>query len=176
MADVRSEPTYGSPVGWAPLASVGALDCNGVAAVDAIDETESPFAFVALTVNVYATPFVSPANVEGEAFPEIVDPSFAVIVYPVIVDPPLFVGAVNVITTLPFPAAAVTFVGAFGTVEGVKEDDDVEDADVPIPFIATTLNVYAVPFVNPLTTQLFVGAEVVQLPAEIFPAVYAVAI
>ena len=95
--------------------------------------------------------------------------------YPVIVDPPLFVGAVNVITTLPFPAAAVTFVGAFGTVEGVKEDDEVEAADVPMPFIATTLNVYAVPFVNPLTTQLFVGAVVVQLPAEIFPAVYAVA-
>ena len=92
-----------------------------------------------------------------------------------IVDPPLFVGAVNVMTTLPLPAAVVTFVGAFGTVDGVKEDDDVEAADVPMPFMATTLNVYEVPFITPFTAQLLVGAVVVQLPAAIFPAVYAVA-
>ena len=36
--------------------------------------------FVALTVNVYATPFVSPAKVNGDPTPEIVDPSLAVIV------------------------------------------------------------------------------------------------
>jgi hypothetical protein len=37
--------------------------------------------------------------------------------------------------------AAVTPVGAFGTVDGVAALDAVDDADVPMPFIATTLNV-----------------------------------
>jgi len=59
---------------------VGELDCKGVTAAEAIEETESPLAFVAITVNVYATPFVSPAKVNGDPTPEIVDLSLAVIV------------------------------------------------------------------------------------------------
>ena len=52
IADVKTDPAYGSPVGWAPLDKVGALVSIGVTEVDAEDGTESPFAFVAMTVNV----------------------------------------------------------------------------------------------------------------------------
>jgi len=37
--------------------------------------------------------------------------------------------------------AAVTPVGAFGTVDGVAALDAIDAADVPIPFVAGTLNV-----------------------------------
>jgi hypothetical protein len=39
------------------------------------------------------------------------------------------------------PMAATTFVGALGTVDGVAALDAVDAADVPIPFVAVTLNV-----------------------------------
>ena len=47
-------------------------------------------------------------------------------------------------------ATARTFVGAFGTVRGVYSD---EVAAIPVParFTAAILNVYAVPFVSPVT-------------------------
>jgi hypothetical protein len=81
---------------------------------------------VALTVNVYATPFVRPVNVRGEVEPEMVEPSLAVTVYPVTEDPPLLVGAVNVIVACASPLATVIPVGALGTVEGVAGDEAVD--------------------------------------------------
>ena len=81
-------------------------------------------------------------------------PSLTTTVYPVIADPPLFAGAVKESTTLALPEAAVTLVGAFGTVEGVADEEAMESGEVPIPFVAVTWNVYAIPFVNPFTTQL----------------------
>ena len=51
-AEVKVEPTYGLPVGCAPLATVGGLDKTGVTADDAVEAIESPFLFVAFTVNV----------------------------------------------------------------------------------------------------------------------------
>jgi hypothetical protein len=50
--EVKVEPTYGLPVGCPGLDSVGALDKTGVPAADGFDAAESPFLFVALTVNV----------------------------------------------------------------------------------------------------------------------------
>lgn len=37
--------------------------------------------------------------------------------------------------------------------EGVALDEDAEALDVPVPFVAVEENVYAVPFVRPVTTQ-----------------------
>ena len=152
------------------------LEATGVDEADALEATESPLMLVALTVNVYAVPFVRPVMVNGDVVPEIVEPSLAVTVYPVTDDPPLLVGAVNETVTCASPLATVTPVGALGTVDGVAADEAVDWADVPIPLVAVTLNVYGVPFVNPVTTQVSVGATEVQVPAATFPDVYAVTV
>ena len=47
----------------------------------------------------------------------------------------------------------VTPVGAPGTVAGVTADEDALEALVPTLFVAVTVKVYAVPFVNPVTTN-----------------------
>jgi len=60
---------------------------------------------------------------------------------------------------------ADTPVGADGTV--VMEDDAEDALDVPYAFLAVTVNVYAVPLVNPLTV---IGEDVpvaVKLPGEL---------
>jgi len=48
----------------------------------------------------------------------------------------------------------VTPVGTPGIVRGVIEVDAVELAELPAAFIATTVNVYAVPFVSPVNVQV----------------------
>jgi hypothetical protein len=135
-------PTYGSPDGCASLDKSGAKFAFGVADADAAEATESPFAFDALTVNVYAVSFVRPVILIGEDVPVAVVPSLAVTTYPVIDDPPLLVGGVNEIDALASSADATTLVGALGTVDGLTADEAVDCADVPIPFVAVTLNVY----------------------------------
>ena len=77
-----------------------------------------------------------------------------------IADPPLLDGAVHVNETCVLPAVPATDVGAPGTVRGVTELDD---AVVPVPtaFVALTRNVYAVPFVKPVT----VAEAVVEVPS-----------
>jgi hypothetical protein len=66
-------------------------------AADAVDATESPATFVALTVNVYDTPPVRPVTVQLVAV--VVEhwnpPGDEVTLYPVIAEPPLFDGAVQ---------------------------------------------------------------------------------
>ncbi len=51
---------------------------------------------------------------------------------------------------------ADTDVGAPGTVEGVTADEAVEADELPFVFVATTVNVYAVPFVKPVTVAVVV--------------------
>ncbi len=68
-------------------------------------------------------------------------------------DPPLLTGAVKVIVASPFPAVAVTLVGAPGVVAGVTELLTTDAVLVPIPFVAVTVKVYAVPFVRPVTVS-----------------------
>ena len=82
----------------------------------------------------------------------------------------------NEILALASPAATVTPVGAFGTVDGVTALEAVDSTDVPMPFVATTLNVYAVPFVSPVTVQASAITVDVHVPATLFPDVYAVAV
>jgi hypothetical protein len=46
---------------------------------------------------------------------------------------------------------ATTPVGAPGTVFGVTAVEAAEDTELPDAFVAITVNVYAVPFINPVT-------------------------
>ena len=68
---------------------------SGVTAADAADAGDVPTPFVAVTVNVYATPFDNPVTVHDNA--PIVEhdppPGDAVTTYPVTGEPPLLAGA-----------------------------------------------------------------------------------
>ena len=68
-----------------------------------------------------------------------------------IADPPLSTGADHVKATCVLPAVPATLVGASGTVRGVTDPDAVDAVPVPATLTALTLNVYAVPFTNPVT-------------------------
>lgn len=60
---------------------------------------------------------------------------------------------------LAFPLMAVTVPGALGAAAGVTEFDIVGGLDSPIALIATTANVYAIPFVSPATSIVVVPAD-----------------
>ena len=74
--------------------------------------------------------------------------------------PPLLTGGVKVTLACALPPVAVTAVGDPGTDAGVTLFDAVDGALEPAAFVATTVNVYGVPFVRPVTTCV-----VVVLPA-----------
>jgi hypothetical protein len=74
----------------------------------------------------------------------------------VIAEPPVDAGAVHVTVAWPLPAVALTFVGAPGTPVGVTEEEALDAVLVPRAFVAVTVNVYAVPFVSPVTVALVV--------------------
>jgi hypothetical protein len=63
--------------------------------------------------------------------------------------PPL-PGAVKATVACALPGVAVTAVGAPGTVAGVTLFDAADGALEPAALVATTVNVYAVPFVRPV--------------------------
>ena len=87
----------------------------GVTALLVAEEMLVPYAFVAVTVNVYAMPFESPVIIIGDDPPVAVNPpTFEVTVYVVIGEPPTSAGGVKVIVACPLPAAATIVVGAFG--------------------------------------------------------------
>ena len=87
----NSNPT--GKVGTGVAAAVGA----GVALSLAVEESPPPALLVAVTVNVYAVPLVSPVTVQGELAQScVMPPGFAVTVYLVMVAPPLLAGGVNV--------------------------------------------------------------------------------
>ena len=67
--------------------------------------------------------------------------------------PPLLAGAVKLTVACPLPAVAVPIVGAPGTVLGVTGLDAAEAGLLPAAFVATTVKVYAVPFVRPVTVM-----------------------
>ena len=52
-----------------------------------------------------------------------------------------------------FPAKAETDCGAFGVVDGVTEFDADDEGLWPVPFVAFTVKVYAVPFASPATVH-----------------------
>ncbi len=107
-------------------------------------------------------PFVRPLTTIGLATPVAVNaPGEDVTVYPVTAEPPSETGAVNETEASVFPAVADTIVGASGTVAGVAAADAVEGSESPAEFVATIVNVYATPFVNPLTTMGLATPEAV---------------
>ena len=61
-------------------------------------------------------------------------------------------GAVKLTVAWASPATAVTLVGAPGTVAGVTGGLEASDAvEFPSALVATTVKVYGVPFVKPVT-------------------------
>ncbi len=129
---------------------------------EALDAGPVPMPFVAFTVNVYDWPEVRPDTVQVVDDVVHVDvPLLAVTVYDVIAEPPL-AGADHDTAIFPVPAPVpLTLKGAPGRVIGVNEFDADDAGPVPVPFVAVTANVYAVPFVRPVTTHDVV--EVVQV-------------
>ena len=100
----------------------------GVTLFDAADaEPVSAALFVAVIVNVYATPLVSPVTVTGlPALVPVAPPGFAVAVYCVIAAPPFEDGAVKLMLACVSPAVAVPMVGVPGaTALTVKSCDTV---------------------------------------------------
>ena len=67
--------------------------------------------------------------------------------------PPVPAGAVQLTATCALPVTPATAVGASGVVNGVTAVDTTEYVPVPEAFTAATRNVYAVPFVRPVTVH-----------------------
>ena len=63
-----------------------------------------------------------------------------------------------------FAAVALTPVGMLGPAAGITAADAADVAELPTPLVATTRNVYEVPFVNPVTVQLRPDVVQVRLP------------
>ena len=62
------------------------------------------------------------------------------------------------VSTVPPLAAYVTRNGA-----GVALAEDADAALLPVAFVATAVNVYAVPFVRPVNVQVVAGTVIVQV-------------
>lgn len=107
----------------------------GVTVADAADGSEVPYVFVAVTVNVYEVPGVSPVTVKVPAVVRVLPlppAGFDVTVYAVMGEPPSDVGAVNVTVAVVLPVAVgVTMTGARGTPRAKMSDDNVDDEKVP---------------------------------------------
>jgi hypothetical protein len=139
---------------------VGAPGTVAGVAVSEFDGGPVPTAFVAVTVNVYCWPFVSPFTVQPVApfVPQVKPPGDAVAVYPVIALPPSDEGAVHERPTWVLPRTADTSVGAPGTVAAATgvAVSVFEGDPVPTPFVAVTAKEYWTPFVRFVTVQLVV--------------------
>ena len=142
---------------------VGALGVvAGIIGNDAIESSESPLIFVATTVNVYGIPFARPlVVVELLVDIDVNPPGLLVTVYFVIVEPPFDIGADQYIVASVFPGVPKTLVGSSGTVEGIIADDAIDADELPIILIATTVNVYDVPFVRPDIVAVVVKPSIV---------------
>ena len=137
----------------AAVTVVGAVGSPaGVTLLDAADAAPGPVALVATTVNVYAVPLVNPVTIIGLDAPlPVKPPGDDVTVYEVTAVPPLAAGALKLTVAWAFPATADTPVGTPGTILGVTLLDAVDAAPGPNALVATTVNVYAVPLVSPVT-------------------------
>jgi len=123
---------------------------------------------VAVIVNVYDVPAVNPLTAIGLDDPvPVMLPGELVTVYPVIALPPLLPGAVKGMLAVVPDLVTVPIVGAPGTVVGVTLLLAELDDPVPTPLVATTVNVYAVPAVNPLTVIGLDDPEAVIPPGEL---------
>jgi len=134
--------TLALPLPVAAATFVGASGTvTGVTELLAVEAELVPTAFDAVTMNVYAVPFVSPVIVIGDEPPVAVKPPILEVTVYVVIAEPLLEGAVNVMVAWPFPGVAVTPVGVPGTPAGITELLVPEDVLVPIAFVAVTVNV-----------------------------------
>src|SRR4051794_5089833 len=95
-----------------PAAAIGSVGAPGrvagVTLFEGADASPVPTALVAVTVNVYAVPLVSPLTMMGEAVPPaLLPPGEDVTVYEVMGEPPFEPGGVNVTVACALPAVAV---------------------------------------------------------------------
>jgi hypothetical protein len=91
--------------------------------------------------------------------------------YSMIADPPVTVAAPTVTDAdVAVAAEADTVAGAPGTVAGVTAADATDALEPPLTLFATTLYVYAVPLVSPVTSHVVAGAVAVQVPATVTPS------
>ena len=92
---------------------------TGVILLDAVLAADVPFAFVAVTVKVYAVPFVNPVTVSGEEAPDAVNPPGEEVTVKEVIEPPPVTAAVTGTDAVtPSPASVgVPTVGASGTSE-----------------------------------------------------------
>jgi hypothetical protein len=137
-------------VAWAfPAVAVTAVGAPGsVAGVTLFEGAEAgpePFTLAAVTVKVYAVPFVRPVTVAVVVVPlgvlAVAPPGDDVTVYDVIALPPLLAGAVHETLACVLPEVAVTPVGALGTVDGVTAVDGLDAGPVPFALAALTVKV-----------------------------------
>ena len=133
---------------------------------------------LARAVKVYAVPLVNPVTVHVVApldQVQVAPPGLAVTVYPVIPPVPPDDGAIHDTTTCVSPATPETLVGAPGEANGVTAADALLALELPYALVATTVNVYAVPFVNPVTVHVAaLPAAVHVAPPGLAVAVYPV--
>ena len=81
---------------------------------------------------------------------------------------PFVTAPLNATDACPSPAVAVTVVGALAADCGVTAEEEADATESPISLVATTLNVYEVPLVKPLTTheEAFAAALHVNPPGK----------
>ena len=146
---------------------VGAPGTVGVVIEDDAEEAEeSPTAFIATTVNVRTAPLSNPLSVADKTLPTVrLAPTEGFTVYPVISKPPFIAGAVHETVAELTPATAETAVGAPGAVGRVIDDVE-EGRELPIAFIATTVNVRTAPLSNPLSVAVRTLPTVNGLPVD----------
>src|SRR2546423_9833317 len=139
LGAVHASAIWGSPrVAVRPAGEPGtAGGATGVAEAG-VDGGPVPTAFVALTMNVYSVPLVSPVIVQPRVVvAQVAPPGFAVAVYPVIGLPPVDDGALHARAIWPLPEVAARPVGAPGTVAGVADTSD-DPVPAPTAFVAVT--------------------------------------
>ena len=119
------------------------LRAVGTTPFEAPDAMLVPTAFVAVTVNVYSVPLVSPVTVIGFVVPvAVIPPGLDVTVYDVIGLPPSDAGAVKSTAAAVLPGTAVTIVGTPGAVAaGVTLLEAADGTLDPAVLTACTVNV-----------------------------------
>jgi hypothetical protein len=123
-------------------------------ASDLADTRPSPTGEVAVTVKEYVVRRVRPSIEHVVALVvQLSPPGEATDVYDVMANPPSLEGAVQLTAADPLPVTAVTPVGAPGTVAGIATFEIPGVADEPRLLLATTLKVYEVPLVRPVTVH-----------------------
>lgn len=140
----------------------------GTTGFDGGDEADEPMALVANTVKVYEVPLLNPGTVTDNAAPDTVavcPPGAAMAVYDVIGEPPDD-GAVHDTTADPLAGDADTLPGTPGTAPGTTALVGADGGLEPMVLVATTVKVYGVPLVSPVTVTAVAVCDVtVAVPA-----------